>query len=94
MQAVRIPVLEAAGERCVPLVAMMFVSVDPHDLATFEQFETIFRQLLPVFLQCLTAKVHERIASADRVKEKVASEQSVRSFLAQHQICAFRERSA
>ena len=53
----RIPVLEAAGERCVPLVAMTFVSVDPHDLATFEQFEAILRQLLPVFLQCLTAEV-------------------------------------
>ena len=39
VQAVRMSVLDAAAERSVPLLIMTFVYVDPHDFATFEQFE-------------------------------------------------------
>jgi hypothetical protein len=93
VQSVRMSVLDAGAERSLPLLAMTFVYVDPHDLATFEQFETIVQrhggELLPVFLQCSTEELVRRIASADRVaRKKMASEESVRDFVAQHQICA------
>jgi hypothetical protein len=74
VSAVRMSVLDAAAERSVPLLVMTFVYVDPHDLATFEQFDAIVQrhggQLLPVFLQCLTAEIVRRVASADRVARK------------------------
>jgi hypothetical protein len=92
VQAVRMSVLDAAAERSVPLVVMTFVYVDPHDLVTFEQFEAIVQrqggELLPVFLQCPTEEIVRRIGNADRVaRKKMASEQSIRDFVAQHQIC-------
>jgi hypothetical protein len=93
VQAVRMSVLGAAAERSIPLMVMTFVYVDPHDLATFEQFEaTVQRhggELLPVFLQCSTEEIVRRIGNSDRVaRRKMASEQSVRDFVARHQICA------
>jgi hypothetical protein len=93
VQAVRMSVLDAAAERCVPLLVMTFVYVDPHDLATFEQFEAIVRrhggQMFPVFLKCSTTEIVRRVGNADRVaRKKMASEQSVRDFVARHQICA------
>jgi hypothetical protein len=93
VQSVRMSVLDAAAERSLPLLVMTFVYVDPHDLATFEQFETIVQrhggELLPVFLQCSTEEIVRRIGNADRVaRRKMASEQSVRDFVARHQICA------
>jgi hypothetical protein len=92
-QTVRMSVLDAAAEKNVPLLIMTFVYVDPHDLATFEQFEAIVLrhggELLPVFLQCSIAEIVRRIGNADRVSwGKMASEQSVRDFVAQHRICA------
>ena len=93
VQAVRMSVLDAAAERSVPLLIMTFVYVDPHDFATFEQFEAIVQrhggQLLPVFLQCSTAEIVRRVGNADRVaRKKMASEQSVSDYVARHQICA------
>jgi hypothetical protein len=72
---------------------MTFVYVDPHDLVTFEKFEGIVQrhggELFPVFLQCSTEEIVRRIGNSDRVaKKKMASEQSVRDFVARHQICA------
>jgi hypothetical protein len=93
VQSVRMSVLDAAAEKFLSLLVMTFVYVDPHDLATFEQFETIVQrhggQVLPVFLQCSTEEIVRRIGNADRVaRKKMASEESVRGFVAQHQICA------
>jgi hypothetical protein len=92
VQTLRMSVLDAAAQR-VPLLVMTFVYVDPHDLVTFEQFETIVQrhggELFPVFLQCSTAEIVRRIGNADRVaRKKMTSEQSVRDFVGQHQICA------
>jgi len=86
-------VLDAAAERSVPLLVMTFVYVDPHDLLTFEQFETIVQrhggELLPVFLRCSTAAIVRRIGNADRIaRKKMSSEQSVRDFVVQHKVCA------
>jgi hypothetical protein len=44
-------------------------------------------QLLPVFLECSTAEIARRVSNADRVaKKKMASEQSVRDFMARHRV--------
>ena len=93
VQTVRTSVLNAAAERCIPLLVMTFVYVEPYDLPTFEQFEaTVLRhggQLLPVFLQCSTAEIVRRIGNSDRVaRKKMASEQGARDFMAQHKVCA------
>jgi len=93
VQAVRMSVVGAAAAGKVPLVVMTFVYVDPHDLPTFEQFEAIVHrhggELLPVFLHCSTAEIVRRISNDDRVaRNKMASEPSVRDFMARHRICA------
>lgn len=93
VQAVRMTVLDAAAARSVPLLVMTFVYVDPHDLATFEQFEAIVHrhggELFPVFLQCSTAEIVRRVGNADRVaRKKMASEESVRDYVARRQIRA------
>jgi hypothetical protein len=93
VQAVRRSVLDAAAEGNVPLLVMTFVYAEPHDLPTFEQIEAIVRrhdgQLLPVFLHCSTAEIVRRIGNDDRVaRKKMASEASVRDFMARHRVCA------
>ena len=90
---VRMLVIGAAARGGVPLMVMTFVYVDPDDVAKFEQFDAMVQrhggQLLPVFLQCSTDELVRRIANADRVaRKKMASEQSVRAFMAQHRVCA------
>ena len=93
VQAVRMSVLGAAAAGNVPLLVTTFVYVEPHDLATFEQFEATVHQhggqLLPVFLHCSTAEIVRRISNDDRVaRKKMASEPSVRDFMARHRVCA------
>jgi hypothetical protein len=45
--------------------------------------------LLPVFLQCSTEEIIRRIGNVDRVaRNKMASEQSARDFMARHRVCA------
>jgi hypothetical protein len=92
VQAVRMSVLDAAAERCTPLVVMTSVYVEPDDLPIFEQFESIVQrrggQILPVFLQCSTEEIVRRVGNADRmVKKKMASEQGARNFMAEHKVC-------
>jgi hypothetical protein len=92
VQTVRTSVLDAAAEKCAPLVVMTFVYVEPDDLPTFEQFESIIQrrggQVLPVFLECSTEEIVRRIGNADRTaKKKMASEQSARSFMNEHKVC-------
>jgi hypothetical protein len=91
VQAVRMSVLDATAEKCVPLLVMTFVYVDPHDLPTFERFEAIVHQhggLLPVFLQCSTAELVRRIGNPDRVaRKKMASNQGIIDFMARHRVC-------
>jgi hypothetical protein len=98
VQVVRMSVLEAAAERCTPLVVMTSVYAEPDDLPTFEQFESIVQrrggQILPVFLQCSTEELIRRVGNADRiVKKKMASEQGARKFMAEHKVCAVPRRN-
>jgi shikimate kinase len=91
VQTIRMSVLDAAAERCVPLVVMTFVYVDPDDLPTFEQVEAIVQRhggrLLPVFLECSTAEICRRVSNADRAaRKKMTSEQSARDFMARHRV--------
>jgi hypothetical protein len=93
VQTVRSSVLNAAAEKCIPLLVMTFVYVEPDDLATFEEFEAIVQrhggQSVPVFLQCSTEEIARRIGNADRVaRKKMASEQGAREFMARHRVCA------
>src|SRR5262249_44012719 len=93
VKTVRMSVLEAASEKDVPLLVMTFVYVEPDDLATFEQFEAIIErhggQLLPVFLQCPITEIVRRIGNTDRIaRRKMSSDAGIRSFLAQHRVCA------
>jgi hypothetical protein len=93
VQSVRMSVLDAAAEKFFSLLVMTFVYVDPHDLATFEQFEAIVErhggEVLPVFLHCSIEEIVRRIGNADRVaRKKMASVESVRDFVAEQQICA------
>ena len=93
VQAVRMSVLDATAEKCVPLLVMTFVYVDPHDLPTFERFEAIVHQhggqLLPVFLHCSTAELVRRIGNPDRVaRKKMASNQGIIDLMARHRVGA------
>ena len=93
VQVIRMSVLDAAAERCLPILVMTFVYVDPDDLATFELFEATWRrhggQLLPVFLECSATEMARRVGNVDRVaRKKMASEQSARDFMAQHRVSA------
>ena len=86
---IRVQVLSAAAEYNVPLVVMTFVYVEPEDETIFEQFEDVLHrhqgQILPVFLACCDDELIRRVGNADRVeRRKLASEQSMRTFLAQH----------
>jgi hypothetical protein len=98
VQVVRMSVLDAAGERCKPLVVMTSVYVEPDDVPLFEQFESIVQrrggEILPVFLQCSTEEIIRRIGNADRiVKKKIASEQGARNFMAEHKVRAVPRRN-
>jgi AAA domain len=93
VQTVRMSVLDAAGRGHVPLLVMTFVYVEPDDMVIFEEFEGIVRrhggQLFPVFLRCSTDEIVRRIAGADRVtRNKMASEQGARDFMARNRISA------
>ena len=93
VHTVRVAVLTAAMRERVPLLVMTFVYVEPDDLMAFEEFETIVLryggQLLSVFLQCSTDEIARRIGNADRVsRRKMASEESIRTFMAQHRVGA------
>jgi hypothetical protein len=91
VQTVRASVLYEAARRCIPVLVMTFVYVEPDDLATFEEFEAIVHgrggQMLPVFLQCSIPDIVRRIGSPDRIaRKKMTSEQSARDFLTRHQV--------
>jgi hypothetical protein len=91
VQATRVLVLESASERGLPLLVMTFVYVDPTDLPTFEQFESVVQrrggQLLPVFLQCSVDEVVRRVRNNDRVmRNKMISEESARDFMEKHRV--------
>ncbi|MEQ8398715.1 hypothetical protein [Thalassobaculum sp.] len=93
VQTIRTSVLDAAAENGIPLLVMTFVYVDPDDLPTFELFEAAVQrhggQLLPVFLDCSTAEIARRVNNPDRLaRRKMASEQSVRAFMARHRVAA------
>jgi hypothetical protein len=92
VQTVRTSVLDAAAERCTPLVVMTFVYLEPDDLPTFEQFESIIQrrggQVLPVFLEWSIEVIVRRVGNADRAaRKKMASEQSARNFMKEHKVC-------
>jgi hypothetical protein len=91
VQAVRLLVLDAAARENVPLIVTTFVYVEPDDLPTFQQFESVVQrrdgQLLPVFLQCSEAEITRRIGNVDRSERgKMTSEQGVRDFLTRHKV--------
>jgi hypothetical protein len=92
VQTVRAAVLEAAAGRAIPMLVMTYVYVEPDDVTTYGQFESIVHrhggQVLPVFLQCSTDEIVRRIGNPERIaRRKMASEQSVRDFLARHRVC-------
>jgi shikimate kinase len=91
VQSVRSSVLEAAAERCVPLVVATSCYAEPDDRPAFEQFEAIVQrhsgELLPVFLRCSKEELIRRVGNADRAaRRKIASEKGLSNFLAQYNI--------
>jgi hypothetical protein len=91
VQTVRTSVLEAAAEKCAPLVVMTFVYVEPDDLPIFEQFESIIQRrgghVFPVFLKCSTEEIVRRVGNVDRItKKKMASVQGARDFMNEHKV--------
>jgi hypothetical protein len=86
VQATRILVLQSAAQQGLPLVIMTFVYVDPADLPTFEQFESVVQerggQVLPVFLQCSVDEIVRRVGNDDRAtRNKMTSQKSARDFM-------------
>jgi hypothetical protein len=91
VHAVRSAVLEAAAERCVPLVIATYCYAEPDDRPAFEQFEAIVQrhggELLPVFLYCSNEEAIRRVSNADRAeRRKITSEKGLHKFLAQFKI--------
>jgi len=88
VQATRVLVVESASKRSLPLLVMTFVYVEPTDLPTFEQFESVVQrgggQLLPVFLQCSVDEIVRRVGNSDRAaRKKITSEKGARDFMDQ-----------
>ena len=88
VHSVRLSVLNAASEQCVPVLVMTFCYSDPEDRTIFKEFESIIQQhkglLLPVFLSCSETELLRRVSNADRIEHgKIKSESGLRRFLAE-----------
>jgi chloramphenicol 3-O-phosphotransferase len=79
--------LEAAARHGVPLLVTTYCYVEPHDRASYEEFEAIVRrhdgEMLPVFLHCPQEEALRRVGNPDRAeRRKLTTAEGLINYLA------------